>query len=144
MLRVRGRVSGWLAVLTVTVMLVSGSAYARQAWRGGGGQRSQPRSQAQPQRHAGQWLRQHQNMSPAQQRKALENDPQFQRLPAERQQQLRDRLQRFDSRSPEERQRILNRMETWEHLTPEQKGEARQLHDQMQQLSARPPSGGDE
>jgi hypothetical protein len=26
-------------------------------------------------------------------------------------------------------------METWEHLSPEQKGQARQLHDQMQQLA---------
>jgi hypothetical protein len=29
---------------------------------------------------------------------------------------------------------MLNRMETWEHLTPEQKGQARQLFGELQQL----------
>ncbi len=84
--------------------------------------------------HAGQWLRQYGDVPPEQQRRALQNDPQFRRLPPQRQQQLQQRLQRFSNMPPEQQQRVLNRMETWEHLTPQQKQTARQLHAQMQQL----------
>jgi hypothetical protein len=84
--------------------------------------------------HAGQWLNQHRDLPPDQQKRALDSDPQFRRLPAQRQKQLQDRLQRFDRLPPEQQQRVLNRMETWEHLTPQQKQQARGLHSQMQQL----------
>jgi Protein of unknown function (DUF3106) len=92
------------------------------------------KKQAQQVHHAGEWLRQHKDLPPEQQRKALENDPQFRNLPPPRQQQLRNQLQRFNSATPQKQQQMLNRMETWEHLTPEQKQQARQLHEQMQQL----------
>ncbi|MGA7906276.1 MAG: DUF3106 domain-containing protein, partial [Candidatus Sulfotelmatobacter sp.] len=88
-----------------------------------------------PRGHAGYWLRQHKDMSPAEQERALQNDPNFRRLSPERQQQLRQRLQHFSSLPPEQQQRVLNRMETWEHLTPEQKQQVRQFHGEMQQLS---------
>jgi Protein of unknown function (DUF3106) len=84
--------------------------------------------------HSGQWLRQYGDVSPDQQRRALQNDPQFRRLPAQRQQQLQQRLQDFSRRPPEQQQRILNRMETWEHLTPQQQQTARRMHSQFQQL----------
>lgn len=84
--------------------------------------------------HAGEWLRKYKDVPPAQQQKALENDPQFQKLSAERQQALRERLQRFNNLPPQQQQRVLSRMETWEHLTPAQKDQARQLHTQMQNL----------
>jgi Protein of unknown function (DUF3106) len=84
--------------------------------------------------HAGEWLRQHRNLSPEQQRRALENDPQFRNLPPMRQQQLRNQLQRFNNMPAQQQDRMLNRMETWEHLTPEQKNQARQLHSEMQSL----------
>jgi Protein of unknown function (DUF3106) len=86
------------------------------------------------QAHSGQWLREHRSLTPEQQRKALESDPQFRNLPPWRQQQLRNSLQRFNGMPAEQQNRMLNRMETWEHLTPEQKSQARQLHAQMQQL----------
>jgi hypothetical protein len=84
--------------------------------------------------HAGQWLRQYKDVSPDQQRRALQNDPQFRRLPPQQQQRYEQRLQDFSKRPPEQQQRILNRMETWEHLTPLQKNDARQLHSELQRL----------
>src|SRR5215470_9625923 len=83
-------------------------------------QNNQPPAQGQG-HHAGQWLRQYQGVPFDQQKKALENDPNYRKLAPERQQQLQNRLQRFNSLPPERQQRVLNRMEIWEHLTPEQK-----------------------
>jgi len=84
--------------------------------------------------HAGNWLRRYKDMSPAQQRRALENDPQFRKLSPQRQAQLQKRLQHFSSLPPQQQERVLNRMETWEHLTPDQKAQARQLFQQFKQL----------
>jgi hypothetical protein len=84
--------------------------------------------------HAGNWLRRYKDHSPAQQRRALENDPQFRRLPPQQQARLQNRLQHFSSLPREQQERVLNRMETWEHLTPNQKQQARQLFQQFRQL----------
>jgi hypothetical protein len=84
--------------------------------------------------HAGNWLRNYKNLPPAQQRRALENDPQFRKLPPQQQARLLNRLQHFSSLPPEQQERVLNRMETWEHLTPDQKTRARQLFQQFKQL----------
>jgi hypothetical protein len=84
--------------------------------------------------HAGNWLRRYKDMTPAEQRRALENDAQFRKLPPQQQARLRNRLQHFSSLSPERQERVLNRMETWEHLTPDQKREARLLFQQFKQL----------
>ncbi len=84
--------------------------------------------------HAGNWLRHYKDMSPAQQRRALENDPQFRKLPPQRQAQLQKRLQHFSSLPPQQQERVLHRMETWEHLTSDQKVRARQLFQQFKQL----------
>jgi len=85
-------------------------------------------------RHAGDWLRQHQNMSPVERQRALENDPGFRHLSPERQQQLRQQLQRFSNMPREQQQRVLNRMDVWAHMTPEQKQQMRDVHNQIQQL----------
>ena len=85
--------------------------------------------------HAGQWLREHKDLPPAQQKKALENDPQFRNLPPQQKQHLQNQLDHFNTLPPDKQQQMLNRMDTWGHLTPEQKDTARQLHTQMQQLS---------
>jgi len=87
-----------------------------------------------PGHHAGQWLRQYQGVPFDQQKKALENDPNFRKLPAERQQKLQDRLQRFNNLPPERQQRVLNRMEVWEHLTPAQKDESRRVYSGIRAL----------
>ena len=84
--------------------------------------------------HAGNWLRRYKDLPPAQQRRALQNDPQFRRLPPQQQAQLQRRLQHFSSLPPGQQERVLNRMETWEHLTPNQKQQARQLFQQFKQL----------
>jgi hypothetical protein len=89
-----------------------------------------------PRGHAGDWLRRYKDLPPAEQERALQNDPAFHRLSPERQQLLRQRLQHFSSLPPQQQLRMLNRMETWEHLTPEQKQQARQIFGQMQQLRA--------
>jgi Protein of unknown function (DUF3106) len=96
--------------------------------------RAPNRPYSRPGPHSGQWLGRYRTLPLDQQRRALQNDPQFRRLPAERQQQLQQRLQRFNSLPPEQQQRTLNRMETWEHLTPQQKEGARRVYSQMQQL----------
>ena len=93
-----------------------------------------PAGPAQPQRHAGDWLRQYKDLPPDEQERALANDQAFKKLPPARQQILRQRLQHFSSLSPQRQIQILNRMDTWEHLTPEQKQEARQVFGQMRQL----------
>jgi hypothetical protein len=84
--------------------------------------------------HAGQWLRQYQGVPFDQQKKALNNDPNFRKLPPERQERLQQRLQRFNNLPPDRQQRVLNRMETWEHLTPQQKTEARQVYSGIRSL----------
>jgi hypothetical protein len=84
--------------------------------------------------HAGNWLRRYKDLPPAQQRRALESDPQFRRLPPQQQLRLQNRLQHFSSLPPQQQERVLNRMETWEHLTSDQKDRARLLFGQFKQL----------
>jgi hypothetical protein len=84
--------------------------------------------------HAGNWLRRYKDLPTSQQRRALENDPQFRRLPPPQQARLLQRLQHFSSLPPQQQERILARMETWEHLTQDQKQRARKLFQQFRQL----------
>jgi len=66
--------------------------------KNGGPNPSRPNAARPPQNqpgHAGNWLRRYKDLPPAQQRRALENDPQFRRLPPQRQAELQRRLQRF-------------------------------------------------
>jgi len=84
--------------------------------------------------HAGDWLRRYKDLPPAEQERALRNDPGFRLLPPAQQQLLRQRLRHFSSLPPQQQARMLNRMEIWEHLTPAQKQQARQIWGQMQQL----------
>lgn len=97
---------------------------------------SVPRPPRVQQGHAGQWLRQHNNLPPEQQRRALQSDPQFRNLPPQQKQHLENQLTRFNSLPPQQRQQMLRRMDTFGHLTPEQKDTARQMHSQMQTLPA--------
>ncbi len=77
--------------------------------------------------HNGDWLRRFGNLPEQEQRKQLQNDPNFKKLPRERQQQLMQRLDNYNRMSPEQKERVLQRMETWEHYSPEQRARARQL-----------------
>jgi hypothetical protein len=84
--------------------------------------------------HAGNWLRRYKDLPPSQQRRALENDPQFRKLPPQQRARLQNQLQHFSSLPPRQQERVLNRMETWEHLRQDQKQHARQLFQQFRQL----------
>lgn len=84
--------------------------------------------------HRGEWLRKNQGLPPAEQERALRNDPNFRQLPAERQQQLVNRLRDFNSRPPEQRQRMLDRMETFEHLPQDKRQQLRNMYGQMRDL----------
>jgi len=95
-----------------------------------------PRQAARPHpgAHAGDWLRRYKDLPPAEQDRALQNDPQFRQLSPAKQQVLRQRLRHFSSLPPQQQLRILNRMEALEHLTPEQRQQLRQIFGQIQQL----------
>src|SRR5258707_1249219 len=112
-------------------------------------ERQQPRSQPEPQRqsqaprpyqppaeghHSGQWLNQHREQPLDQQRRALENDPQFRSLPHDRQQKFEQRLLHFNGLPPDRQEQVLRRMETWEHLTPQQKQQFRSYDSQFKNL----------
>jgi hypothetical protein len=87
-----------------------------------------------PGRKMGDWLREHQNLTPDQQEKLLENDPNFKKLPPERQAELKERLRKFNSLTPEKRERALNRMEFMASLTPQQREQIRQAQTTLQGL----------
>jgi len=130
-----------ITILAVAALLlwIAGSprAVAQNQGRWGGrnaeqgSQRGYPKG---PGPHRGEWLRKNQNLPPAEQERALRNDPGFRQLPPQRQEQLIDRLRNFNNRPPEERQRILNRMETFEHLPAPERQQVRNLYGQMQEL----------
>lgn len=82
----------------------------------------------------GDWLREHQHLTPDQQEKLLENDPNFKKLPPERQAELKERLRKFNSLTPEQRERALNRMEFMASLTQEQRQQIRQAQQTLQGL----------
>jgi hypothetical protein len=131
-------ITGWLAgACLALVVAISCPVLAQQ----GGFRRVQqhpqgPRQQGPQQKgHRGDWLRRYKDLPPAEQERALQNDPAFRRLPRQQQDRLRQQLQRFSNLPPQQQLRILNRQETWEHLTPEQKQQALQFHERMQQLS---------
>jgi len=85
-----------------------------------------------PGRKTGDWLREHQNLTPDQQEKLLESDPNFQKLPPARQTELRERLRKFNSLTPEQRERALNRMEFMASLTPQQREQIREAQKTLQ------------
>jgi len=123
----------WIGAGLLALALVT-SAFAHSGFAQGNRFQRNPGRQQNEGHHAGQWLKQHRNMPPEQQRRALESDPGFRSLAPQRQQQLRNQLQRFNNMRPEQQDRMLNRMETWEHLTPQQKEQARGLYQRYQQL----------
>lgn len=101
---------------------------------GTNGQRGRPQPPSRP--HLAQWLRQHQNMSPQQQQRALRDEPGFNRLPPQRQQRLLKRLQQVDAMPPLQRERTLERIEALEKLSPQERA---QVHNAMQEVGSLPP-----
>ena len=83
---------------------------------------------------AGDWLRQYQKLSPAEQQKMLADDPNFKSLPPEKQARLRKRLEQFNSLPPEERHRLLDRLTRFEEMTPEQRQRWQAIHQTLHQM----------
>lgn len=78
-------------------------------------------AQKQNQDHLGQWMNRHSNLPPAEQQRALENEPGFRDLPPQTQQRLRNQLNQLNNMPPEQRRRMLEQTEILEHLTPVQR-----------------------
>lgn len=87
------------------------------------------------QEHLGQWMRQHSNMSLADQQKALDNEPGFRSLPPDVQQRYHNRLAQLNNMPPAQRERWLARTEAMEKLNP---AERQQVRGAMQQLGSLP------
>jgi len=82
----------------------------------------------------GDWLRAHQNLSPEQQEKLLESDPNFKRLPPQRQAELKEWLRKFNSLTPAQRARALNRMQWMASLSVQQRQELRDANQKLEKL----------
>lgn len=120
------------ATAVAFVLLSAGSALAQPPKGGLGARGSTVRVQAhsappkQPkQEHLSQWMERHNNLSPAEQQKALENEPGFRDLSPDAQQRVRDSLTKLNNMSPEQRRRMVARTEAMEHLTPQQRTQVR-------------------
>lgn len=84
--------------------------------------------------HGGDWLRNHSNLPPKEQQRALDSDPEFRKLPPDMQDRLRNRLQRFNSLPADQQQRMLQRMDRWNRLNQGQRDRARGLFQQFREL----------
>ena len=82
----------------------------------------------------GKWLREHLNMPPEQQQKALTNDPEFKQLTPDQQQHLVNRLNQFNNLPPQQRERVLNRMRAIESLPPDKQTELRRSLQDLRQM----------
>lgn len=116
---------------------VSGGARAQAVGQhpGGqhpGGQQAHPRQQP----HLGEWIQNHQNLSPQDQQRALQKEPGFRNLPPQQQQRLTNRLGDLNRLPPNARQRVLNRTEALERLSPEQRQQVRGAMQHMATLPA--------
>jgi hypothetical protein len=90
---------------------------------------------AQNQEHLQQWMENHKNLSPADQRRALQNEPGFRELPPQTQQRYLNQLDRLNSMKPQVRDRTLQQNEILEHMPPAQ---AQQYRAAAQALTAAP------
>jgi hypothetical protein len=84
-----------------------------------------------PQAHLGEWMNAHGNLPLAQQQRALEQEPGFQRLRPEVQQHLRDQVTRLNNMTPERRQQAIANTEAMERLTPDQRQQVRNAAGQL-------------
>jgi Protein of unknown function (DUF3106) len=94
--------------------------FARPAMQAG-----HPRFENNQQAHLGIWLQRHGNLPPAEQERALQSEPGFNRLSPETQQKLLNRLRQINSMPPNQRQRTVDRIEAMEQLTPQRRQQVR-------------------
>lgn len=86
--------------------------------------------------HLGEWLNNHQNLSPQQQEEQLRREPGFNRLSPDQQARVLNRLRTLDARPPEQRERMIQRNEMFESLSPGQKADVRSSAETMRQMPA--------
>ena len=131
-----------LLLSAATAMVAAQPASMRRAGQAGRPAMNAPRAVQAPkqnggkgnQEHLPQWMARHSNLSPADQQKALENEPGFRDLPPQTQQRMRDRLTQLNNMTPEQRRRMLEHTETMERLTPQQRQQFRTAAEQYQGL----------
>jgi hypothetical protein len=70
--------------------------------------------------HMEQWMENHKNLSPADQRRAMQNEPGFRELPPQTQQRILNHLDQLNSVKPQLRDRTLEQNEILEHMPPAQ------------------------
>jgi hypothetical protein len=80
-------------------------------------------------------MNRHSNMNPAQQQRALSNEPGFRELPPQTQQHLHNLLNQLNDMPPEQRRRLIEHNEAIERLSLPQR---QQVRGAMQQLGALP------
>lgn len=124
--------AGWAAPRTAAdwrprFVLASGGAVSFVGQRQG--------NQQHHQEHLPQWFRQHQNLPPQAQERALRNEPGFNRLPPRQQQRLFNRLQQLNAMPSGRRERTLQRMEAMEKLSH---GQRQQVRSTMRQVTQMP------
>jgi hypothetical protein len=83
---------------------------------------------------SGAWLRKYKDMPPAEQEKALANDPYFRHLPPAHQQKLRLQLQKFNNLPPDKKESVVRHMQVFGQLTPAQRQSARELHAKLNNI----------
>jgi hypothetical protein len=128
--KLRGRVFAAL-LLALSVVAAPTMGWARPAY-----QAARPRFQNNPQAHLGPWLQRHGNLPPAQQEKALESEPGFNRLPPEQQQKLLNRLRQINRMPPDQRQRTVDHIEAMERLSPQMRQQVRMSLQEFRSLPA--------
>jgi hypothetical protein len=82
----------------------------------------------------GEWLSKHLNLSPEQQQKDLNTDPEFKRLNPQQQDLLRQRLNQFNSLPPEQKERRLRNLQRMESLPADKQELLRNSLQQFRQL----------
>jgi len=87
-----------------------------------------------PAHNTGDWIRNHKDLSPEQQEKALESDPAFKKLESARQAALKERLRKFNSLPPQQRERAMARWKYLESLSPQQREQLRQANQELRGL----------
>jgi len=75
------------------------------------------------------------DLPPAEQRRFMENSPEFQHLPPARQELIRERLRQWNAMPPEQKERVREREEILEGLSPAQRQEARNIFPQWRELT---------
>lgn len=95
-----------------------------------GGEQGQARHPAQ-----GGFFQRLRELPPDQQRRVMDNSPQFQRLPPQRQEMIRERLRAWNEMSPQQKERVRQREEIFQALSPAQRQEARRLFPQYRDLT---------